>query len=63
MTERRTDTALRDLVILGNHLAFWAGRTPTNPAEEVELAVLSDNWDAALLKLRQQRKEIEHISL
>lgn len=61
--DRRTDHALRKLVILGNHLSMWAGRTPATPAETGELGELLEAWDKALLALRTERKEVEHISL
>lgn len=62
-TDRRTDHTLRKLVILGNHLAMWAGRTPSTPAEQIEVADLQGAWDRALSNLQTKRKEIEHISL
>jgi len=61
--ERRTDHALRELVILGNHLAMWAGRVPMTHAENTEMNRLLTAWDNALARLREARKEIEHISL
>ena len=61
--ERRTDPALRELVILGNHLCMWAGHSPDSMNQATEIAELLNAWDETLARLREDRKEIEHISL
>lgn len=59
-TDRRTNHVQRELVILGNHLALWAGRKAVTQEERQELGALFTAWDSALARLRS---EMHNVSL